>query len=73
MNKRENNKDRLLRLMRDGRWYHMAALRTAGGWRYGARLFELKKQGWEHERRSVGEDAFEYRLYSAEAKQLALV
>ena len=69
MNKRLTHKDALFALMQDGRWHHMAEMQRVGGWRYGARLHELKNQGWQYEKRSVGNDVFEYRLL-IEARQL---
>jgi len=57
-----NAKERLLRLMSDGRWHSMAALASAAGWRYGARLYDLKRDhGLEHETRKRG-GRWEYRL-----------
>ena len=51
-------------LLADGKWHHMSELRKAGGWRYGARLEELRREipGLETPKRRVdGNDTeFEY-------------
>lgn len=60
--KREGNRDRLLRLLSDGRWHHMREMEKHGGMRFGARKFELVKQGHIIERRNIGTDEWEYRL-----------
>jgi hypothetical protein len=37
------------RLLAPGRWVTMDAMRRAGGWRYGARLWDLAQRGVQHE------------------------
>ena len=59
--KRLTKKDALLSLMSDGRWHHIRELNRLT-YRYGARFWEMRKQGHEIEKRSVGTDEFEYRL-----------
>lgn len=51
-------------LLADGAWHHMSELRAVGGWRYGARLLELRQEeSLVIEHRSAGADnEFEYRL-----------
>jgi hypothetical protein len=56
-------REALRALLADGQWHHMNELRAVGGWRYGARLLEIRQ---EHhitiEHRSAGADnEFEYR------------
>lgn len=42
--------DKLFALLSDGSWHHMREVQEAGGWRYGARLHELRKNGrMDHE------------------------
>lgn len=57
-------REALRALLSDGAWHHMDELRRVGGWRYGARLLEIRQ---EHhvaiEHRGAGADnAYEYRL-----------
>ena len=61
---------RLLTLMQHGGWVSMrdmvkdASGETVAGYRYSARLWELKKKGWDHEYRARGESGeLEYRLF----------
>ena len=70
--KRASHKDRLLALLSDGRVHTMGECQHAGGWRYGGRLFELRKEGHDIETIQVGVDEFAYRLIPQE-KQLELV
>ena len=70
--KRENNRSNLLRLLSNGRQHHMTACAEAGGWRYGARIHELRKQGYVIETIRLGEDEFAYRLVVKD-RQLELV
>lgn len=54
---------RLLNMMSDGKWYSMRMLASVAGYRYGARLDDLKHMGWNHEHRTRGtEGEIEYRL-----------
>ena len=42
----------------------MRAMADVAGYRYGARLDDLKKKGWDHEYRARGESGeLEYRLF----------
>lgn len=60
--KRGNNRDKLLTFLSDGRWHHMRDLERVAGMRYGARKWELEKQGYVIEKRHIGVDEWEYRL-----------
>ena len=54
---------RLLSLMQHGGWVSMRDMAHVAGYRYGARLDDLKKMGWTHEHRARGtEGEIEYRL-----------
>jgi hypothetical protein len=70
-------REALRELLRDGHWHHMSELRKVGGWRYGARLLELRRQtpGLTIEHRSTGADnEFEYRaLFPVPQPQLELL
>lgn len=61
--KAPTRRDALRALLADGLWHSMAELRTVAGWRYGARLLELRKAGLTVEKRTVGGDSscWEYR------------
>jgi bifunctional DNA-binding transcriptional regulator/antitoxin component of YhaV-PrlF toxin-antitoxin module len=53
----------LRQLLSDGAWHHMSELRKAGGWRYGARLKEIRDEDRvEVLKRQYGDNEFEYRL-----------
>ena len=54
-------KVRLYRLLKDGRWHGMASLLAAAGYRYGARLHELRRLGFPVVTRRVG-GAWQYRM-----------
>lgn len=60
--KRLSHKAALLALLSDGRQHHMSECARAGGWRYGARVFELRKEGYEIETIRLGDDEFAHRL-----------
>ena len=55
---------RLLTLMEHGGWVSFREMEQVAGWRFGARLDDLKKKGWLHEHRARGtEGELEYRLF----------
>lgn len=64
-------RDALRALLSDGHWHHMSELRAVGGWRYGARLLELRRgaggPALEVEHRAVegSDNEFEYRATAA--------
>ena len=63
-------REALRSLLADGAWHHMKELRAVGGWRYGARLLELRRcvGGFPliTEKRTLGADnEFEYRAFRA--------
>ena len=41
--------ERLRALLLNGAWHHMAELQAVAGWRYGARLRDLRLAGFDHE------------------------
>jgi hypothetical protein len=55
-------RERLLTLLKDGKWHPWSAMRQAGGMRYSARLLELKRLGYEFESRGRAETGKDYRL-----------
>ena len=70
--KRKSHKAALLELLSDGQVHHMAQCLRVGGFRYGGRLFELRKQGYVIETIQVDDDTFAYRMI-IEPKQGVLV
>lgn len=69
-------REALRQLLADGQWHHMSELRKAGGWRYGARLLELRQLErslvMEHRNISGGDNEFEYRAAWTEQAELPL-
>lgn len=65
-------------LLSDGKWHHMSECRKVGGWRFGARLLELR-QGLggpavptEHRAISGSDNEFEYRALVGPQAELPL-
>lgn len=52
----------VLQLMLDLQWHGVAELMHVGGIRYGARLLELRRQGWKVVSRGAPADGKEYRF-----------
>ena len=69
--KRATKKDQVLALLSDYRPHGMRELNRIT-FRYGARIWELNREGYEIETIRCGVDEFEYRLIPQE-KQLELV
>ncbi|MDP9192327.1 MAG: hypothetical protein M3P06_11570 [Acidobacteriota bacterium] len=69
--KRTSNRDAILALLSDGWQHHMSELIRVGGYRYGGRIFELRKKGYDIETIAVGKDEFAYRMH-IDGRQLAL-
>ena len=58
---------RLLRLLSDLNWHHRKELEVVAGNRYGARLMELRRLGYDIQKRKLRrEDGYEYALISLE-------
>ena len=74
--KRQTHKQALLLLLSDHQPHHMSECIKVGGYRYGGRLHELRKEGREIETIRLGEDEFAYRYvrfaHPVEPKQLEL-
>lgn len=60
--KRANNRDRLLSLLSDREPHTQQEMLQAAGFRYGARLLELRSDGHSIVTERVGDDEFRYRL-----------
>lgn len=63
--RRQGNKERLLNILRDGKWHANTELNFSAGFRYGARLLELRKSGLTVHSVSVGAGKWKYRLDEA--------
>lgn len=59
-----SQRSRVLGLLSDLDWHTFSELHRVGGIRYGARLLELRRQGYRIEHRTHGEDWKSYRLIS---------
>jgi len=69
--KRASHKQRLYGLLSDGAWHHHRELHDVGGWRFGGRLFELRKEGHAIETDRIGVDEYRYRMIVE--RQLSLI
>jgi hypothetical protein len=61
--KRTSKADKLRRLLASGRWVHMRFLAQVAGWRYGARLHDLRhaQPPMDHEAKRDKTGAWLYR------------
>ena len=66
MTKRLSKRDALLALLSDGRWHSARELTEVAGWRYSARLHELREDGYKIERQTLDHQLFHYRLLPGE-------
>ena len=64
-------KQRLLRLLSDGAWHHFEELQRIG-WRYSARLHDLKNDGFDHEIKKDGRVVY-YRFTEDTVNKLELI
>ncbi len=63
----------LLRLLSDGKPHHMRELQAVGGWRYGGRIHELRKQGHVIETITIRHpNEFAYQLVKEGQQALAM-
>jgi hypothetical protein len=62
----QSKRDALYRLLADCAWHTRSELQAAAGIRYGARILELKREGYAIEDRRVGLVEKSYRLVSRE-------
>lgn len=60
--KRKNKRDALRDLLADGAWHDLKALHAVGGWRYGARLHELRRAGAVIHSKALGPGQFAWAL-----------
>lgn len=70
--RRHTHKAALLALLSDGQPKHMRDCMAVGGYRYGGRLHELRKEGHTIETIRIADDEFAYQLHApVEARQVA--
>ena len=60
--KRRSHYDALLELLSDNREHSMEECQRVGGWRYGARIHEMRRKGMIIDTIQKGVDVFAYRL-----------
>jgi hypothetical protein len=60
--RRASNRERLLALLEDRREHNLEQMKNAGGYRYGARLKELRDQGYVVETRYNSRLGYSYQL-----------
>ncbi|MGB3206006.1 MAG: hypothetical protein WBB28_13530 [Crinalium sp.] len=65
MRVKTTNLDRLIALLRDGRWHSADELANKVSWRFGHTVFEARKKGYFIEMRKVAHNQFEYRMLVA--------
>lgn len=73
--KRRTHREALFDLLGDGAAHSMAECLRVGGYRYGGRLHELRREGHVIETIRTGDDTFSYRLLPVVAnngEQLAM-
>lgn len=57
-----NNAERLLQLLSDGKWHEHSELLQVAGYRYGGRIFDLRKRGYVIEKQRLGTRRYFYRM-----------
>lgn len=65
-----SNRERLLDLLKSGRWISQQEATEAGGMRYSARVKELRAQGYRIETQRLEPRRFFYRLVMPEQGEL---
>lgn len=62
---KQTNLERLIRLLRDGKWHPGDELAFHVSWRFGHTVLVARKKGYQIETREVARNKFEYRLLTA--------
>lgn len=60
--RRPSQRDAILALLSDGQWHHVRELHDVGGFRYSARVHELRAMGYEIQKVTLGDSIYHYRL-----------
>ena len=61
-----NNFERLMEVLRDGKWHSGDELAVKISYRFGHTVFEARRRGCSIEKRQVGRSRFEYRMLMAQ-------
>ncbi len=59
---KNTNLEKLIEVLRDGRWHSADELAAKVSFRFGHTIFEGRKKGYSIEKRQVARSQFEYRL-----------
>ncbi|MBE9164848.1 MULTISPECIES: hypothetical protein [Microcoleaceae] len=59
------NLDRLIGVLKDGKWHSGDELATKVSWRFGHTVHEARKKGYSIEKLKVAHNQFEYRMLQA--------
>ncbi len=59
------NLERLIAILKDGKWHSSDELANKVSWRFGQTVFEARKKGYSIEKRKVAHNRFEYRMLAA--------
>ncbi|WP_445637854.1 Transposase [Nostoc sp. DSM 114161] len=59
------NLERLISVLKDGKWHSSDELATKVSWRFGHTVFEARKKGYFIDKRKVAHNQYEYRLLAA--------
>jgi biotin operon repressor len=59
------NLERLIAILKDGKWHSSDELANKVSWRFGHTVFEARKKGYSIEKRKVAHNRFEYRMLAA--------
>jgi hypothetical protein len=59
------NLERLISVLKDGKWHLGDELAAKVSWRFGHTVFEARNKGYLIEKRKVAHNQFEYRLLAA--------
>lgn len=70
--KRLGNKEKLRRLLSDGAVHHMRELHAVAGWRFGGRIYELRKEGYDIETIFIGADETAYQMHVEGQRRMAI-
>lgn len=60
-----SNFERLIAILKDGKWHSSDELAIKVSWRFGHTVFEARKKGCLIEKRKVAHNQFQYRLLAA--------
>jgi biotin operon repressor len=60
------NLEKLIAILKDGKWHSSDELATNVSFRFGHTIFEARKKGYLIEKKQVANNQFEYRLLTEE-------